>query len=112
MASRYPPMGSRRLRPVGQFINSLSLSAAAELEKIIEDVAMESVISFFSLHRVRHQALNHGLRVSITRISKDAEGRSTGTYQHRIFGSDDQGRSCDRKRRRRSDDDLNATHMK
>ncbi len=65
-------------------------------DKITEDVAMESVEAFFSgsLHQVRCLALYLGRQESNMRTSESTSGRSDGKCQHRIFDSDEPGRSC------------------
>ena len=66
-------------------------------DSIVEGAAIASVKAFYSLHQVRCKALHP---------SNPAKGlRST-------FDTDDPGRTCNRKRRRRSDEDYNNTRRK
>jgi hypothetical protein len=79
-------------------------------KQIIENAAKESVKAFYSLHCVRCAAFksgpwSSGLRT--TRANARASNNSRG-----IFDTDDPGRSCNRKRRRRSDCDIDETRRR
>ena len=73
-------------------------------ERIIEDVAKESAKAFYSLHRVPCKALKLGPRSSGLRSTRnEAEAPST---RNDVFDTDDPGRACNRKRKRRSEEDI------
>ena len=79
-------------------------------ERIIEDVAKESVKAFFSLHRVRCKALKLGPRPSRLRTTRNEAG--TLSTRNDVFDADDPGRACNRKRKRRSDEDIDETRRR
>ena len=79
-------------------------------ERIIEDVAKESVKAFYSLHRVRRKALKFGPRSSGLRTTRN-EARALST-RNDVFDVDDPGRACNRKRKRRSDEDIDETRRR
>jgi len=64
---------------------------------IIEGAAIASVKAFYLLHQVRCKALHHGNQA--TGLSKNCD-------------ADDPSRSCNRKSKRRSDEDYNKTRRK
>ncbi len=71
--------------------------------RITEDASRESVKAFYSLHRVRCKVLKMGPRSSGLRAACHKAGAS---YARRdVFDAGDPGRTCNRKRRRRSADD-------
>ena len=79
-------------------------------ERIIEDVAKESVKAFYSQHRVRCKALKLGPRSSVVHTRRNvAEARSTS---NEVFDADDPGRTCNRKRKRRTDEDIDETRRR
>ena len=79
-------------------------------ERIIEDVAKESVKAFYSQHRVRCKALKLGPRSSVVHTRRNvAEARRTS---NEVFDADDQGRTCNRKRKRRTDEDIDETRRR
>ena len=79
-------------------------------ERIIEDVAKESVKAFYSLHRVRCKALKLGPRSSGLRTTRNEAGALS--TRNDVFDADDPGRACNRKRKRRSDEDIDETHRR
>jgi hypothetical protein len=79
-------------------------------ERIIEDVAKESVKAFYSQHRVRCKALKLGPRSSVVHTRRNvAEAHSTS---NEVFDADDPGRTCNRKRKRRTDEDIDETRRR
>ena len=79
-------------------------------ERIIEDVAKESVKAFYSLHRVRCKALKLGPRSSGLRTTRNEAGALS--TRNDVFDADDPGRACNRKRKRRSDEDIDETRRR
>ena len=79
-------------------------------QQIVADTAKESVTAFYSLHRVRCRVLNMGPWSSRLRTERNKAEKSTATSG--IFDSDDPGRACNRKRLRRSDDDIDETRRR
>ena len=78
--------------------------------RIIEDTAKESVKAFYALHRVRCKALQLAPRPCRMRTAQNKAGvlkTNLGT-----FDADDPGRACNRKRRRRSDEDIDDTRKR
>ena len=79
-------------------------------QQIIADTAKESVKAFYSLHRVRCKALHIGPRSSGMQTTRNNAGASTASSSG--FDVDDPGRACNRKRRRRSDGDIDETRRR
>ena len=78
--------------------------------RITEDAARESVKAFYSLHRVRCKVLKTGPRSGGLRATCHKTGASHARRD--VFDADDPNRTCNRKRRRRSDDDINVTRRR
>ena len=79
-------------------------------ERIIEDVAKESVKAFFSLHRVRCKAFKLGPRPSRLQTKRNESG--TLRTRNDVFDADDPGSVCNRKRKLRSDEDIDETRRR
>ena len=78
--------------------------------RIIEDTAKESVKAFYVLHRVRCKALQIGPWSGRMR-TKQAKAGVLNTRSG-VFDADDPGRACNRKRRGRSDGDIDETRRR
>ena len=78
--------------------------------RIIEDTAKESVKAFYVLHRVRCKALQLGPRSGRMQAKQNNAGVSN--TRSGVFDADDPGRACNRKRRRRSDGDIDETRRR
>ena len=77
---------------------------------IIEDTAKESVKAFYVLHRVRCKALQTGPWSGRMRTTHNKVG--VLNVRSGVFDTDDPGRDCNRKRRRRLDGDIDETRRR
>ena len=80
--------------------------------RIVEDVALESVKALYSLHQIRCQALRLNMQNAGTRTRNGASGGNASASRHGTFDTDDPSASCNRKRRRRADDDYGETRRR
>ena len=81
-------------------------------QRIMEEVAVESVKAFYLLHRARCTALNHSLRLSSHQITQGPARRKVSRSLHGSFDTGDPGRSCGGKKRRRSGEDTADTRRR
>ena len=77
--------------------------------RIIEDTSKESAKAFYSLHCVRCKSACKALRICPWSIRMRTTQNKAGASNNRsyVFDAYGPGRACDRKRRRRSNDDIN-----
>ena len=80
--------------------------------RIVEDVALESVKALYSLHQIRCQALRLNMQKAITRTRRGASSGNASASRHGTFDTNDPSASCNRKRRRRADDDYGETRRR
>jgi hypothetical protein len=85
---RDSPMDGRGQWSVGKRVDyenaGFSLGAVAAWQQIMKNVAKGSVKAFYSLHCVRHTALNPGLRINGQKTKQCAPGWKRSATQTRI----------------------------